>query len=423
MNFQAASLEPVRPSARVLAVDVLRGFAVLGILAMNIVSFALPADAYVNPMNEPLNRYAGTFAGANRVVWYLSYLLIDMKMMSIFSMLFGAGVILMHDRAEGGGFASIYYRRLLWLLLFGLVHAYFIWYGDILTLYAMCGLLLYPVRRWRPAVLTTIGVVMMMVTVAITALMGAGLMYVRSAAEHGDPEVQRTWAQIAVGLEPKADEIDAMVAAMRGSFATVWRENAKEALFFQLLLFPTMMFWRALGLMLVGMGLMKLGVFTAAKSIRFYMLMILLGYGLGLPLIAWGAHEQIMHRFDMVHALALGWHFNYVGSLLVALAHVGVVMLVAKTGVVAWLTARLAAAGRMALTNYLCQSLMCTAMFYGWGFGLFGRVERKWFPLFVVGIWVIQLFWSPWWLRQHRFGPMEWLWRSLTYWKRQPMQE
>ncbi len=416
----APPLAPVTESARIRAVDVLRGFAVLGILAMNIIAFALPSDAYIDPMSDAINKYAGAFAGGNYVVWLVSYLLIDMKMMSIFSMLFGAGLVLMHDRAAGSSFARIYYRRMLWLLLFGLIHAYLFWYGDILTMYALCGLVLYPMRRWRPRTLIVLGIAVMLVAVLIESAMGGMMFFVRWGAEHGSPGLVKAWADMSTGLTPIAAEIDAEVAALRGSLFSVLRQNAVEAFFFQALLFPLMMIWRAGGLMLVGMGLMKLGVFSAQRSRAFYLWMTLIGYGIGLPLIGYGAYDQIRHRFDMIWSLMVGWHFNYVGSFFVALGHVGVVMIVVQSGALRWLVDRLAAVGRMALTNYLVQTLICTFIFFGWGLGYFGYVQRQWLPLFVVGIWIIQLLYSPLWLHHFRFGPMEWLWRTLTYWKRQP---
>jgi uncharacterized protein len=181
-----------------------------------------------------------------------------------------------------------------------------------------------------------------------------------------------------------------------------------------------MFFWRALGLMLIGMALMKLDVFAAARSTRFYGWMLLIGLGVGLPIVIFGAFEQIAHAFDPVYQMLAGAHYNYAGSVLVSLGYVGLVMLVVKGGAMRGLTSRLGAVGRMALTNYLAQTLICTSIFFGWGLGYFARVERKWLPLCVVGVWLLQLLWSPWWLARFRFGPAEWLWRSLTYGHRQP---
>ncbi len=174
--------------------------------------------------------------------------------------------------------------------------------------------------------------------------------------------------------------------------------------------------------MLIGMGLMQLGVFAAARTFRFYAVLTLCGYSLGLPLVGYGIYDQIHTDFDPVHQLLVGGHFNYIGSLFVALGHAGLVMLICKAGLLSWLTARLAAVGRMALSNYLMQSLICTTLFEGWGLGLFGKLDRFQLLGVVVSIWLVQLLVSPLWLRSFRFGPMEWLWRSLTYWKRHPFR-
>jgi uncharacterized protein len=179
---------------------------------------------------------------------------------------------------------------------------------------------------------------------------------------------------------------------------------------------------RSGGLMLVGMGLMQLGVFAAVRSYRFYATLAGVGYAVGLPVVAFGILDLTAHDFDPVHEYIVGGHFNYVGSLFVALGHVGAVMLVCKAGLLPWLTARLAAVGRMALTTYLTQTVLCTTLFEGWGFGLFGELVRFQLLAVVAGVWLSQLAVSPLWLRHFRFGPMEWLWRSLTYGRLYPFR-
>ncbi|MHC4992200.1 MAG: DUF418 domain-containing protein [Planctomycetota bacterium] len=190
----------------------------------------------------------------------------------------------------------------------------------------------------------------------------------------------------------------------------------------QTFIFLTFGLWRAGGLMLLGMGLYKLGVFGAQRSVALYGAMVVLGYALGLPLIWIGAQKIVAHEFDFVYFFRYGWNFNYLGSLFVALGHVGLVMLLCRMDALAWLMRALAAVGQMAFTNYLMQSIICTLVFYGYGFGLWGSLSR--FELIgVVGaVWAAQIIWSPLWLRVFRFGPFEWLWRSLTYWKRQPFR-
>jgi len=180
--------------------------------------------------------------------------------------------------------------------------------------------------------------------------------------------------------------------------------------------------WRVGGLMLLGMALMKLKIFTAERSLRFYRIQLALGYGLGLPLAAWSAYDLWRHEFDALYLFKIGMAANWVGSVGVALGHVAVVMLAVKLGWLRWLTARLEAAGRMAFTNYIAHSLLLTPIFYGYGLGLYGKVDRVAQMGIVLAVWALQLWWSPLWLKHYRFGPLEWLWRTLTYWRRQPLR-
>lgn len=428
---------PVGEHERVGSVDVLRGVAVLGILMMNITAFGLPSAAYVNPMMEALEPHVGAFDGLTKGVWMGIHLLFDLKMMTIFSMLFGAGLVLQGERfgASGRrGFAGVYYRRLLWLFVIGMVHAYFIWYGDILVAYAICGLLLYPLRKLRAGWLIALGVVVTLAALPIWTGLGFALQFLKSAAAEAQAILEKGgalnaeqqgmldgWRDAQADMNPTSEKLSQEIATMRGSWLESFGQNAKQSLFMQTFLFGLMTLWRGLGAMLLGMGLMKLGVFAAARSMRFYGVLATLGYGIGLPIVWYGGGQLIANSFDMVYIYKVGWHFNYVGSLLVALGHVGAVMLIVKAGALAWVRSRLAAVGRMPLTNYLSQSIICTFVFWGWGLGLYAKVPLAMMVLVVLGVWVLQLLWSPWWMARYRFGPAEWVWRSLTYWKRQPM--
>jgi len=434
----APALAPVVAGDRFGSVDTLRGVAVLGILAMNIMAFAMPMAGYFNPMSAGLAPYQGEFSGVNRAAWWVQYLVFDMKMITIFSMLFGAGLVLMHDRASvraRRGFAGVYYRRLAVLAVVGLVHAYLIWFGDVLFIYALCGLLLYPLRRFRPATLMSVGVVLVLVGMVITSLLGllAGFMRDEAGvaqaiiASGGTPTREQQgwldgWNGMNSGFNPTPEQAKEQIESFRGPASTVVLANAAHALPMHLFMFPLFFFWRTAGMMLIGMGLMKLGVFSARRSPRFYGTLMLVGYGVGLALLLVGARELIRTRFDAVDYHLYTGHFNAVGSVFVALGHVGLVMLVCQKGALAWLTGRLGAVGRMAFTNYLSQSLICTTIFYGWGLGYFGALERAELMLVVLGVWLAQLLWSPWWLARFRFGPAEWLWRTLTYAKVQPMR-
>lgn len=435
---EPAALLPVGEQDRNTAVDTLRGVAVLGILMMNITAFGLPSAAYMNPMTPALTPHVGEFAGLTKAVWIAIHLIFDLKMMAIFSMLFGAGLVLQSDRFVTNGrkgFAGIYYRRLLWLFLIGMVHAYLIWYGDILVAYALCGLLLYPLRKVRAGWLFAIGVVVMLIALPIWTGLGLSLQYLKSAAAEAQqvldaggtltPDQQNMldgWKGAQTGMNPTAEVINHEITQMRGSWLDSFGQNAKQAAFMQTLLFAMMTLWRALGAMLIGMGLMKLGVLAGTRTTKFYGILAAIGYGLGLPIVFYGGTELIAHKFDMVFIMKMGWHFNYIGSFLVALGHIGAVMLIVKSGALKWLTSRLAAVGRMPLTNYLTQSIICTFVFWGWGLGMYAKLPLPTMALIVLGVWALQIAWSPWWMAKFRFGPAEWLWRTLTYLKPQPMK-
>jgi uncharacterized protein len=417
---------PVQPQERVAAVDVLRGVALMGILAMNIVMFAWPDPCYDNPL-------AGNNTSVADVVdWAFNHIVFDEKMMTIFSMLFGAGLVLMSERSEARGAALtwIYYRRVFWLLVIGLVHAYLIWHGDILVLYAECGFLLYLFRRRTPRTLIALGTL----CVLLPAVLGVGVgLFVRFSEENywglfANPPALLTdgTALLNSKIHPSSDQLaekfQESLNAYRGDYFGIIRQRSKILLIEQTLAFGVATLWMVGGRMLLGMGLMKLDVFSARRSRRFYAWMTGLGYGIGLPLVIGHTWLIIANDFhDSVMIQGGKFLLGYFSAFAIALGHVGVVMLIYQSGAVPWLTRRLAAAGRMALSNYLMQSLICTTLFYGYGFGLYGRIHRPGLVAIVVAIWIFQLSTSIIWLHFFRFGPAEWLWRTLTYWKFQPM--
>jgi uncharacterized protein len=424
-------LEPVALPERLAAVDVLRGVAVLGILILNIYAFAMPMAAYFNPLVWGGDRSADLWT------WIVNHLLFDQKMMTIFSMLFGAGLVLLDRRfaARGTRLGRTFYRRVLVLLAFGLLHAYLFWFGDILYNYAICGLLLYLFRRMAPRRLIAIGAALIVVAALMWTAMGGFFMLARQSARKAaaaraagrtptkfQESMEKTWPEIRQEFEPPAAELQRQIQVYRGSYGGIFRERLPQVVRMQI--FMTLMYfnWRLLGLMLIGMALMKLEVFSGRRSPAFYRRLMLAGYGMGLPLVAAGMWDLLRTRFDFIHSFLVAGHFNEVGSLLVALGHVGLVMRLYQAGFWSALQARLAAVGRMALTNYLMQTLIATTIFYGYGLGLFGSVTR--FPQmgFVLGIWALQLWYSPLWLKRFRFGPGEWIWRWLTYGRRPPMR-
>lgn len=408
MTTPHQSLDPIGSAGRIGAIDTLRGFAVLGILIINVQFMSMIGGGGMNP-----TAYL-EFEGTNGWIWVLSHVLAEQKFMTIFSMLFGAGILLMAARVEEQGARprTLHYRRMTILLVIGLAHAYFIWYGDILVTYALCGMLVFPLRRYRPRTLILMGTIVVAVASILSLFFGWSMPFWSA----GDLDHLRAdWS-------PSIEEIADDAAAYRGNYAEVFLHRAPAAFESHTVIFLIWGLWRAGGLMLIGMGLQKLGVFAAECSTRFYAVLVMVGVLVGIPLVSYGLYRNIEAGWSMEYSFFLGGQFNYWASLLVSLGWVGLVMLACKSPSLAFVTTPLAAVGRMAFTNYLMQSIIGTTIFYGYGFGWYGKVERAGQMAVVLLVWVTQLIASPIWLKYFRFGPMEWLWRSLTYGRRQPFR-
>jgi len=407
-NHELAGAAPVDISERISSIDVLRGFAVLGILIMNIQSFSMIEAAYLNPTAY------GDLTGLNRLVWVLSHMLADTKFISIFSMLFGAGIVLMADRAEAKGVTPrlINTRRNIWLMVLGMLHAYLLWYGDILFTYGVCGLIVFAGRKASPRKLIIVGLILFSVVFLLNGLFGLTVPY---WPEENKLQAIESWGA-------SAERTSAELAAYRGTWLDQMAFRARGAILLQTFILLIREGWHVCGLMLIGMAFFKMGILSALRSRRFYLLMMAIGFGAGFPVVATGMVRQFAAGWSFEYSMFLGSQYNYWGSLLVASGYIGMVMLVCRSGALRRLRERLTAVGRMALTNYLVQTIICTTIFYGHGLGLYGSVERKHQILIVFAVWVFQVLVSPIWLQHFRFGPFEWAWRSLTYGKRQPMR-
>lgn len=388
----------LRPrAARLESIDVIRGFALLGILIMNIQSFSMISAAYLNPTAY------GDLNGINRTVWVLSHLLADQKFLSLFSMLFGVGIILFSDNIKARGYlpARFFYRRLFWLFTFGLIHGYLLWHGDILVAYAVCGALAFLFRRLNAYVLLSIGLVFFFIPSFNYYLFGKSLeMWPPEALEN----LRTMWA-------PGAEVIRSEVQALTGSLSEqlVWR--IPETFKMETFIFVIYMGWRAFACMLIGMALYRLGFFEKTLSKRTYWIMTLAGLGLGAFLIYTGIRRNFAADWTVEYSMFFGWQWNYYGSLLMALGYAAMLMIVVRFVRLQLL----AKVGRMAFTNYILTTLIGTFLFYGHGLGLFGQVERWHQMLIVVAIWTVLLLFSWLWLKKYRYGPLEWLWRYLTY--------
>lgn len=399
---------PVSAGERLETLDVLRGFALLGILAMNIRAMAAPFSAYMYP-------YASfEYTGASRAAFVFTSVFFDLKMMGLFSMLFGASVLLYAAKTTASGKPprGLWFRRMFWLLVIGLVHAYLIWDGDILVPYAFCGLLfLWWVRRWRAPFLL----------IGALALLGIGA-YMSIAHGLAWPTLsEEERAEELFIFMPTPAQMHEELTAMLGSYGDVVSHRFDFAFGAQTGYFIFFFLWRCGGMMLLGMALYKWGFLDGRWSTRAYAITAATCLPVGLVLAWQGVVALEAIRYAMPErTVADLW--NYAGAVLMSVGYAAVLIAIVKRGLLEPVRRALAAVGQMALTNYLLQSVMTSVLFLGWGLGLAGRFDYAAQLLVVVAIWIVELAWSPLWLRWYRFGPAEWLWRTLTYLARQPMR-
>lgn len=431
----ASHAAPVSQSERYASIDVLRGVALLGILAMNVMTFAMPMAAYSNPTVYT------EYAGANRWTYWVVHALFDMKMMGLFSMLFGAGVVIWSRKAgtreEERRLCWLWLRRMWWLLVIGMVHAWLIWEGDILVSYAVCGAaVLWWARRLPARWLLALAAAFFVAHLLVMGLFSHNSWYLlsdasaaemqrRAAVETGQITPEALAAQqeaMRAFTSPSEAQVIEEMDRMLGTWLDVFRGRAAFTLMMQTVFLPMIVFWRASALMLLGAALTKTGILTGDRSARAYARLALIGYGVGLPLVVGGIAFNESRGFDPVSFAFPGQWFNLVGAVPVMLGHAGLVMWVVKRGRLARLRGALACVGQMAFTNYLMQSVLCSLVFYGWGLGMAGEFGRLGQELIVLGVWIVEILWSVSWLSRYRFGPAEWLWRSLTYWELQPMR-
>ena len=399
-------MNPVEKTNRIQSIDLLRGIAILGILIMNIQSFAMPSAAYNNPLAF------GDLTGLNKMTWILSHLFADQKFMSIFSILFGAGIILITEKKElfTGSSLKLHYTRNLILLLIGLLHAHLIWYGDILVAYALCSFLVYPFRKLSPKKLLITGLLILSVPSFLNGFFQFSLPYM-PASELQD--LRLDWA-------PTNELIEQEITAFTGSISSQIKINSQQALFLETFVFLIQFLWRAGGLMLVGMALFRWGVLSAERSRSFYLKSAFYSLIIGFPIVIYGIYMNFTMNWDFQYSMFTGSQFNYWGSLFVAYGYISLIMVFAQSDNYYTMKKHLASIGQMALTNYILHSFIGVLIFFGIGFGFFGKIDRSLQILIVGIIWIFQYLTSEKWLNSYRFGPLEWVWRSLTYGKKQP---
>lgn len=382
---------------RILTIDIIRGIAVLGILIMNIQSFSMISAAYLNPTAY------GDLSGTNKLIWVLSHVIADQKFLSIFSLLFGVGILLFTDNIEKKGYRPVrfYYRRLFWLFTFGLVHGYLFWHGDILVAYAACGALAFLFRKLSPWVLIVLGIILLLIPTFNYMLFGKSMdMWPPEAIE----SLKITWS-------PDAETIKKETEALTGGFAEQLKWRIPETFKMETFILLIWMGWRAIGMMLLGMALFKLGFFSIGFSKKFYMILSLITLLVGYLLIGQGINLNFGANWSVEYSMFFGSQWNYIGSFFVAIGYLSIIMLLTKY----FRMSLLSKVGKMAFSNYLLMTIICTTIFYGHGFGLLGQVDRVGQCTIVLITWAFLLLFSWIWLKNFYYGPAEWLWRFLTY--------
>ena len=402
---------------RHISLDAMRGFAVMGILAMNIIGFAMPEWAYVSPAAY------GTGTLADQIAWAFSFIFIDGKMRGLFSLLFGASMMLIIDRAtaKGESPAQVHYRRMAWLAMFGLAHYFFIWAGDILFLYAIIGMIAFRFRNWPPARLIKVALIIFAVGLAIWGIQFGGLQVFQYFATQPDAsaDTARQFREMMASTD-LAFDIAPDLALHRGSYAAITMSKLDD--WAEPLLLVVQSASETLPLMMIGMAMQKSGFLTgdwgAADYRRWAMRMLPAGLLLTLVLAVW----MVAVDFDRIAVLAVFYFWGGVPRMMLTIGYAALLIMLIDRYRNHMMLARVAAAGRAAFSNYLGTSIVMTTIFYGYGFGLFGNVGRAGLWLFVLGAWAVMLLWSKPWLMKCHYGPLEWLWRSLARGKMQPMR-
>ena len=394
---------PAPRRARIRSLDVLRGVGVLGMLAVHIQLFAYPTIARWNP-----NAW-GDLSGVNWAVWLATSVLADGKFISIFAMLFGAGLVMLSDARERSAAQAwrAHLVRTAALLVLGAAHAYLLWFGDMLVPLALCGAVVFLACRLSPRWLLVLGVT----TFAVGSVITFALTWPLTYGPAGELE---DWRDQYV---PRRVRMVNEVNYYQSSWADQMEYRVPAAWDIHTWSFPTRLVWEMSGLMLMGMALFKSGVLTAARSDTFYRRLGGFGFGGGILLISLALWRSVATDWDPLDYALISQELRTWGNLLVALGWVALTMRLCQRG---WRLAPVAAVGQMALTNYLLQSVICTTIFYGHGLGLFGEIDRAGQLAIVLVVWAFQLLTSTAWLAYFAVGPVEWLLRWIVF-RRRPL--
>lgn len=408
---------PVREEQRISSLDFIRGLAVMGILVANILAFGQPFFAYMMP-----GEFMVPSGDPDGVMWAAQFVIIDGKMRGLFSVLFGAGLYLFLERAWARGASRwLQLQRLFWLAVFGLIHFLFIWRGDILFLYAVSGMVTLAFVKMKPTNQLILGVVVYsFVGLVFTGLLGwlYALANMDVSDDAGLAEVQAE--MLASQGEQVADSLKEAEFVRSGDYLSLVNDTLTEH------------WWNPLAtllqagpetipLMLIGMALYRMGFFSGAFSSRKMVIWgcvgLIVGGAASLAIALWA----IADGYSMFGTQWAFFGLSILPRLAMTLGFAALLVELSKGGK-GWLGERISAAGRAAFTNYLGTSIVMLFIFHGWALGLFGELNRVQLYLVTLAMWALMLAWSRPWLDRYRYGPLEWLWRCLTYRKAFPLK-
>ena len=448
-------MEPVREPERIYALDVLRGFAIFGIFMVNIAFFAMPLMGAIAP------QLLADGSPGDQVCHAIVRAFFEFKFVSLFSLLFGVGLIVQMRRAEQRGrpFVPMYLRRTFLLMLFGLAHGLLLWYGDILFIYSVVAVIALLLRTASVRALIALFAAAVLISVLATAAFAAlsvlaqsqsleravvqptevaevsestevaaepqGSEEMESAASEGsaDDRWQRFRASLEKATWQPGDEASADVAVIAYKEGPMTLTLLMRAITFGIMLVFVAVSgfgFRVLGMFLLGMALMKLDFFNERRR-AWHWAFCIVGLAVGVAgelLLVWSYHAS---NYQVGWTQAGAEVLHTISSFALCLGYVGTIILIVRSGLLNWLTYAFSCVGRTALSNYLLQTIVATYIMYWWGLGLFNDVSRPQQLAMVVGIYMAQLVLSVLYLRVFRIGPFEWLWRSLTYLKLQPI--
>ena len=388
---------PVKNAARIQSLDVIRGIAVLGILIMNIIAHALPFEAYGNPLSY------GVQTAADGYAWIISNLFANGTMRSLFSILFGVSIILLTQNKEKKVAKRFFIRRCLFLALFGLFHAHvMLFFGDILFSYAIVGMVIFfwqDISIKTTYIIITLFILLSLILFGFFALVGAN---VPEAAQEMALEIARIKTLSLV-----------QIIAHSGTYLDAFKVNSGISIEMQTIniLF---LFIDVAPLMLLGFNLYRTGFITGKKSCGCYVKAMIIGLVIGTAVNGYLIHFSLERNFDMPAQMFFMSIIDF-SRIALSISFISMVHIIMKMGVLKSVINALASIGKMALSCYLAQSLIALILFNGFGFDLYNKFGRAELMIFVVGIWAILIIFSHFWLKSYKYGPAEWLWRSLSY--------